>query len=179
MPPSCPNVSRTGTRKPSVRRQGLTRDRVIHSFLLFFFICNYVDSTRRKPEAAAGRSALPRYGQDATRWPGARHSANRAGLLTTRRALKHGQITTTMEMEEFDPKPHHYEERGSGIALHPKPTTGLPPAATYEGAALAQAMSGLWDVDGESPSQLRPPRRYEEAVDFEADQKSPSMGRYM
>jgi hypothetical protein len=82
-------------------------------------------------------------------------------------------------MVEFRPKPHD-ERRESGIPLHPKPTRGLAPAATFENTDLAQAMSGLWDFDGESPSQASPPpRRYEEAINFNVDQKPPRMDRYM
>jgi hypothetical protein len=55
----------------------------------------------------------------------------------------------------------------------------LGPTATFENAGLAQAMSGLWDFDGESPSQASPPRRYEEVINFDVDQKPPRMDRYM
>jgi hypothetical protein len=151
---------------------------VIHSFLLFFFICTYVDSTRRKSTAAAGRSAMPQYAHNATLRPGARHTADRAGPLTTRGPPRLGQITATVEMEEFQPKPHN-EGRESGIPLHPKPTMVLAPAAAFENAGLAQAMSGLWDFDGESPSQASPSRRYEEVINFDVDEKPPRMDRYM
>src|SRR5690606_18814205 len=82
------------------------RHRVIHSFLLFFFICNYVDSTRRKSRAAADRSAMPRYARNVTPRPDARQATVRAGLLTTHRPPRLGQVTTTVEMEEFRPRPH-------------------------------------------------------------------------
>ena len=147
---------------------------MIHSFLLFFFICNYVESKRRKSESAAGQVRVPRYAH-ASPWPTARHTASNAGPLAASDAPKPAPITTTLELKEYDLKPQH-ETPGFGISVHPKPETALPPAAALESTALAQAMSGLWDVEADLAS---PPRGHEEAISSQGDHSMGPMGRYV
>ncbi|KAK4041263.1 hypothetical protein C8A01DRAFT_34676 [Parachaetomium inaequale] len=150
---------------------------VIHSFLLFFFICNYVESKRGKSGSAAGQVRVPQYAH-ASPWPTARHTASNTAPLAASDAPKPALITTTVELKEFYPKAHH-ETHGFGISLHPKPATESPPAAALESTALAQAMSGLWDVEAASPHQANPPSGHEAAISSQGDHSMGPMGRYV
>ncbi|KAK3297145.1 uncharacterized protein B0H64DRAFT_119154 [Chaetomium fimeti] len=127
---------------------------VIHSFLLFFFICNYVESIRGRTAAAStGQTMVPQYAQNAGPWPYATYTASNKGPLATSELLKPSPLTSTLEMRDSYPKPC-YGTPGFGVASQPGPATQLPPAAVLEGAAIAQAMSGLWDVETKPPHQV-------------------------
>jgi hypothetical protein len=128
--------------------------RVIHSFLLFFFICNYVESIKMRSAtpATTGPGILPQYAQHSVPWPAAEYTASNKGPQLTSEAIKSVPVTTTLELRDSYQKPY-YRTQVFDIPSQPGPATRLPPAAVLEGAALAQAMSGLWDVEPKSPHQ--------------------------
>ncbi|KAK4119189.1 hypothetical protein N657DRAFT_582198 [Parathielavia appendiculata] len=136
---------------------------VIQSFLLFFFICNYVDGARKRSRAVAGGLRTPPYANITAPRPDIRESAAAAGPpLAFPERLKLGKITTTITLEEFDPEPSQ-RRPASGSSLHHKS-----PAAALECSTLALAMSGLWD---ERPfHQASPLQRHGEADSAKADQ---------
>ncbi len=143
---------------------------MIHSFLLFFFICSYADGNRRKSTPPAGH-LTPQYAHIDTLWTGARPFTDKAQPLATPRSLQLGHNTTVVELHELDATPSH-EPLAFGLSLH-QPTT-----ATEENLMLAQAMVGLWDVGAESP-YLRPLHQYGESVSRQVDQKPVVMGQYI
>ncbi|EAQ86163.1 hypothetical protein CHGG_07416 [Chaetomium globosum CBS 148.51] len=129
---------------------------VIHSFLLFFFICHYVESVRNRSTtpATTGPGVVPQYAENSGPWPSAEYTASNTGPHATPEALKALPITSTLELRDSYQKPH-YKTQVIDVPSQPGPATGLPPAAVLEGTALAQAMSGLWDVEAKSPHQTR------------------------
>ena len=145
--------------------------RVIHSFLLFFFICNCADGNRRKSTPPAGH-LTPQYAHIDTLWTGARHFTDKAPPLATPGPLQPGRFGTVVELHELDATPSP-EPLEFGLSLH-RPTT-----ATGENSMLAQAMVGMWDVGAESPYHLRPLHQYGEAIVREVDQKPAAMGQYI
>ncbi|KAL1837401.1 hypothetical protein VTJ49DRAFT_3925 [Mycothermus thermophilus] len=140
---------------------------VIHSFLLFFFVCNYVETKRRQLQPlVTHRAVVPRFAHAARYGPHARFSGEGIHPPAAHDVFKQGQVTTTIEMDELRvPRRHHH---GSGTLSLPLATPGIhetatanslaADAGTSERAALAQAMSGLWDVGGESSYQHGSPR---------------------
>ncbi len=175
MPPHRVDVSR-GVWMEGVGRVGklatstlIQRRRVIHSFLLFFFICSYADGNRRKSRPPAGHLA-PQYPHTNPLWTGARHFTDKAQPLVTPVPLTPGQTTTVVELHQLDERPS--PRPLFGLSLH-QPTT-----TTEEHLMLARAMVGLWDEGAESP-YLRPLHQYGEAVSRQVDQKSPAMGQYI
>ncbi|KAL2195158.1 hypothetical protein P885DRAFT_41370 [Corynascus similis CBS 632.67] len=147
---------------------------VVHSFLLFFFICNYVENTRKKPRAAEDQG-MPRYSGNASPWPTAGYTAGYIEPLAVTGLSKSAPITTTLELRKPYAKPVHGTTE-SGILLRPMPATGLPSAAALETTALAQAMSGLWGVEVEFPHQAKQPLKDEKAA---SGTEGYMMGRYM
>lgn len=150
---------------------------MIHSFLLFFFVCSYADSKRRKSKEAVVQ-LTPQYAYMAALWRDGRHSTDKAEPPTTPPGLKLGHITTTVELQEFGQKPH-YESPQFGISVHQTASPEQPPPVDLESAMLAQAMSGLWDVGAESPYHARPPRIHGEATSSEVGQTPATMGQYL
>ncbi|KAH6850459.1 hypothetical protein B0I37DRAFT_114631 [Chaetomium sp. MPI-CAGE-AT-0009] len=149
---------------------------VIHSFLLFFFICNYVESIRRSSTPAmTGETMVPRYAENSTPWPTAGYTASNTGPLATSEPLKSVPITPMLELRDSYPKPYH-KTHGFGRSSQPGPATELPPAAVLEGAALAQAMSGVWDFETKSPYQVTSSGSGEKTINGNAVQ---SVERYM
>lgn len=151
---------------------------MIHSFLLFFFVCSYADSKRRKSRQTVGQ-LTPQYAHMAALWRDGRHSTDKAEPPATPPALKLGHITATVELQEFDQKPCR-ESPGFGISVHKTTSPERPPEVTLENAMLAQAMSGLWDLGAESPYyHARPPLIDEEAISSEVCQKPATTGQYL
>ena len=150
---------------------------MIHSFLLFFFICNYVESIRMRSAtpATTGPDILPQYAQNSVPWPAAEYAASNKGPQITSEAIKSMPITTTLELRDSYQKPY-YRTQVFDVPSQPGPATGLPPAAVLEGAALAQAMSGLWDVEPKSPHQTRWSGSDEKTLNGNTVQ---SIGRYI
>jgi hypothetical protein len=148
---------------------------VIHSFLLFFFICSYADSKRRKSRQAAGQ-LTPQYAHMAALWRDDRHTTGEAEPPATPLPLKLGHITATVELQEFDHEPR-YGPPEIEISLHQTTSPERPPAVVLENAMLAQATSGLWDLGAESPYHARPPRIYEQTISSEVGHKPTTMGQ--
>jgi hypothetical protein len=150
--------------------------RVIHSFLLFFFICNYVENARRGGDPAKGASATPRYADGPIAWPYARQAGS---PFTAQGDFKPGRMTNTtmLELKEIDPTPRH-EEPELRSSFHPKRPLQPPSPAVPESAALAQAMSGFWFAEDESPSHARSQRGEEGLRADEVVQQLPQKVRY-
>ncbi|KAK4100202.1 hypothetical protein N658DRAFT_428391 [Parathielavia hyrcaniae] len=118
---------------------------IIQSFLLFFFICSYVDNARRRSKAMAGGLTTPRYANVTAPRPETRESAATAGPpLAMLEPLNLGKLTTTITLEELDPYPSQ-RRPAAGTYSHHEASIQTPPAAALESSALALAMSGLWD----------------------------------
>ncbi|KAL2131844.1 hypothetical protein VTI74DRAFT_4558 [Chaetomium olivicolor] len=136
---------------------------VIHSFLLFFYICNYVENTKRKPRARhrnlQRRHNAPHAFAD-NLWPDPRQETP----LEPPKALKLAQITTSLELKSIDPRPSHE-----------------PPE--FHSSWHQNATGGWLRVEPNWPLPAKPLRYYERTAGGEADQNASElrieMGRYM
>ncbi|KAL2268924.1 hypothetical protein VTJ83DRAFT_3770 [Remersonia thermophila] len=140
---------------------------VIHSFLLFFFVCNFVENKRRQLQPrVTHRAVVPHYAQAARYGPHAGLSGEGIQPPAARDALKRGPMMTAIEMDEFRVSRQHHHGFGTVSpplatpAIHETTTANslAADAGASERAAVAQAMSGLWDVGGKPSYQHGPPR---------------------
>ncbi|KAK3906395.1 hypothetical protein C8A05DRAFT_29755 [Staphylotrichum tortipilum] len=152
---------------------------VIHSFILFFYICSYADKAWRKSRATAGGLTTP-YVQPGTPWPATGNSAvDKSEPMATPVPLNLNHGGTTVELHEFTPQPGHIPSSFGASWQQPAAAPERPPPAALETALFAQAISGLWGVEEGSSPQARPPRGYGAAVSSAADHQPATMGRYM
>lgn len=157
----------------------LTRShRVLHSFLLFFFICNFVEGKRRhRRPLVRYRAAVPRYAH-AARYYSARSPGEAVPPPAAHYGFKQGQVTTPVEMNQLGMA--QQRQPGLGALSLPLPSPVAHDTATAnsvvadpgasERAAFAQAMSGLWDM-GEYQSYQNESRRGEgeEELGFDSE----------
>lgn len=171
--------SGTATRVINVLIQG---NRVIHSFLLFFFVCNYVEQLRTKStKTAAGQFPVPQYAHGAAPW---------SSPLSATASLH--RTPTGLESTKFGPNSISVELRNSpsamrrgpppfGLSVQPQPTPAVALSSVIESTVIAQAMSGVWDAETGSGQQvgLAPPA-YDGPLGSTAADRSSSFdgGRY-
>ncbi|KAK4148320.1 uncharacterized protein C8A04DRAFT_24129 [Dichotomopilus funicola] len=155
---------------------------VIHSFLLFFFVCNYVEQLRTKStKPAASQFPVPQYAPGAAPW-----SSPLSATTTLHRAptghesTKFGPSPITMELRN-SPSALRREPPAFGLSVQPQPAPAVALSAVIESSVIAQAMSGVWDAETGSGQQvgLAPPA-YEGPLGSTAADRSSSFdgGRY-
>ena len=150
---------------------------MIHSFLVFFFVCNYAENSRRKSTPAAGH-LTPQYGHIDMLWTNAGRAGDKAEPPATPVPFKFGHLTA-VELHELDATPTR-EPPEFGISLCQTTTAAEGrPTVPLEHAMLAGAMVGLWDQGAESRYHGRPPPRHGEPDSSEVDQIPASQGHYV
>lgn len=134
---------------------------MIHSFLLFFFICNYMESAQTKSRPADAPLAATGYAHIAASWPQPALPTHKAAPSPSPEPpLKYGPVSTTMELNPFDTKtPRHEVQPGYVISLQHATALESPSFITFGQHSPApspqppspQSPLGLWPEEAASP----------------------------